>query len=90
MSEQESNATMGVGELSRRLGVSTAALHLWERKGWIYPERTVAGWRLYSELDFLKLKKMLANKAKRRERNKLEAQRKILLELKKLEEELAK
>src|SRR3954451_15312127 len=43
------DATLRIGELARRSGVSTDLLRAWERRyGLLEPTRTAAGYRLYS------------------------------------------
>lgn len=45
-------ALMRIGELGRRVGVSTHALRAWERRyGLLHPTRTPSGYRLYSADD---------------------------------------
>lgn len=36
-------------QAARHLGVSPKALLVWERRGLLSPERTTAGWRVYSD-----------------------------------------
>ncbi|MEK6312242.1 MAG: MerR family DNA-binding transcriptional regulator, partial [Curtobacterium sp.] len=38
---------LSIGEVVRRTGVAASALHFYERKGLIHPERTTGGTRLY-------------------------------------------
>jgi MerR family redox-sensitive transcriptional activator SoxR len=42
------NASMTIGEVARRSGVTTSALRFYEQSGLIHPERTDAGHRRYS------------------------------------------
>src|SRR5690348_12807740 len=43
---------MRIGELARRSGVGVSTLRAWERRfGFLEPERTPSGHRLYSEAD---------------------------------------
>ena len=51
---------MPIGELSRRLGVSTDLLRKWERRyGVLKPGRTIGNQRLYSHLDEARARVML-------------------------------
>lgn len=43
-----SHAHPGASEAARRLGVSTKALRLYEQRGLVTPDRTAAGYRVYS------------------------------------------
>lgn len=48
-----------IGELSRRLGVSDHVLRAWERRyGLLRPVRTAGGFRLYSEADLDRIRRM--------------------------------
>jgi DNA-binding transcriptional MerR regulator len=47
-------------ETSRRLGVSVAALRLYERRGLLRPQRTGAGWRVYGPDELARLHQVLA------------------------------
>ncbi len=50
---------MRIGELSRRVGVSTELLRAWERRyGLLRPERTDGGFRLYSPADERRIRLM--------------------------------
>jgi MerR family transcriptional regulator, light-induced transcriptional regulator len=61
MSEPSPPAVLRIGELSRRLGVSDHALRAWERRyGLLRPVRTAGGFRLYSEADFDRVRRMQA------------------------------
>lgn len=54
-----------IGELSRRLGVSTHVLRAWERRyGLLQPERSSGGYRLYSEDDEHRVRVMQAHLAR--------------------------
>ncbi len=54
-----------IGELSRRLGVSDHALRAWERRyGLLQPTRSSGGFRLYSETDVARVRRMQAHLAK--------------------------
>jgi DNA-binding transcriptional MerR regulator len=53
-----------IGELSRRLGVSDHVLRAWEsRYGLLQPVRSAGGFRLYSEADELRVRRMQAHLA---------------------------
>jgi MerR family transcriptional regulator, light-induced transcriptional regulator len=59
-----SEATLRIGELARRSGVSTDVLRAWERRyGLLEPTRTAAGYRLYSADDEARVRAMGANLA---------------------------
>src|SRR4051812_33239194 len=50
-----------IGELSRRLGVSEHLLRAWERRyGVLRPVRSAGGFRLYSEADLQRIRRMQA------------------------------
>ena len=50
-----------IGELSRRLGVSEHVLRAWERRyGLLQPIRSAGGFRLYSEADLQRIRRMQA------------------------------
>src|SRR5512142_802973 len=54
-----------IGELSRRLGVSDHVLRAWEsRYGLIQPMRSAGGFRLYSEADESRVRRMQAHLAR--------------------------
>ncbi len=56
MSEE---TTLRIGELSRRVGVSPELLRAWERRyGLLTPTRTAGGFRLYSEADVRRVRRM--------------------------------
>lgn len=64
MEPQESLATLRIGELSRRVGVSDHVLRAWEnRYGLLTPIRSAGGFRLYSEDDELRVRLMQARLA---------------------------
>lgn len=51
---------MRIGELGRRVGVSTHALRAWERRyGLLHPTRTPSGYRLYSADDEQRIRDLL-------------------------------
>jgi DNA-binding transcriptional MerR regulator len=53
-----------IGELSRRLGVSDHVLRAWERRyGLLRPIRSAGGFRLYSEADLQRVRRMQAHLA---------------------------
>jgi MerR family transcriptional regulator, light-induced transcriptional regulator len=59
VSEPPPPAVLRIGELSRRLGVSDHVLRAWERRyGLLRPIRTAGGFRLYSEADFDRVRRM--------------------------------
>jgi DNA-binding transcriptional MerR regulator len=52
-------ARLRIGELARRTGVATELLRAWERRyGLFTPERTAGGYRLYSEDDVQRVRRM--------------------------------
>jgi MerR family transcriptional regulator, light-induced transcriptional regulator len=52
-------AVLRIGELSRRLGVSDHVLRAWERRyGLLRPVRSAGGFRLYSEADEARVRRM--------------------------------
>jgi MerR family transcriptional regulator, light-induced transcriptional regulator len=52
-------AQLRIGELARRTGVATELLRAWERRyGLLTPERTSAGYRLYSADDVRRVRRM--------------------------------
>ena len=64
MDTPESSPLLRIGELSRRLGVSDHALRAWEaRYGLLQPVRSAGGFRLYSEADALRVRRMQAHLA---------------------------
>jgi MerR family transcriptional regulator, light-induced transcriptional regulator len=57
-----SPAVLRIGELSRRLGVSDHLLRAWERRyGLLRPVRSTGGFRLYSEADLDRVRRMQAH-----------------------------
>jgi len=61
---EEEPAVLRIGELSRRVGVSEHVLRAWEsRYGLLRPERSKGGYRLYSEDDQIRVKRMRAHLA---------------------------
>ena len=58
--EPASAGHLRIGELSRRVGVSTELLRAWERRyGLLAPMRTAGGFRLYGEQDERRVRRML-------------------------------
>src|SRR6202451_4906464 len=54
-----------IGELSRRVGVSDHVWRAWEsRYGLLRPVRSAGGFRLYSEADALRIRRMQAHLAR--------------------------
>jgi DNA-binding transcriptional MerR regulator/quercetin dioxygenase-like cupin family protein len=47
-----------IGVAARHAGVSTSALRLWERQGLVRPSRSAAGYRLYSDADLARLRRI--------------------------------
>jgi DNA-binding transcriptional MerR regulator len=65
MNRSEGSPALRIGELSRRLGVSDHALRAWEsRYGLLQPARSAGGFRLYSEADELRVRRMQAHLAR--------------------------
>jgi DNA-binding transcriptional MerR regulator len=57
--QPSSPAVLRIGELSRRLGVSDHVLRAWERRyGLLRPVRSAGGFRLYSEADLRRVRRM--------------------------------
>lgn len=55
----ENPGLLRIGELARRAGVSPTLLRAWEsRYGLVRPERTASGYRLYSEADVERVRRM--------------------------------
>ena len=64
MDTPEGPPVLRIGELSRRLGVSAHVLRAWEsRYGLLRPVRSAGGFRLYSEADALRVRRMQAHLA---------------------------
>lgn len=64
MDTPEGAPVLRIGELSRRLGVSDHVLRAWEsRYGLLQPVRSAGGFRLYSEADALRVRRMQAHLA---------------------------
>src|SRR3954447_16767356 len=61
VSESSPPGVLRIGELSRRLGVRDHVLRAGERRyGWLRPVRTAGGFRLYSEADLERVRRMQA------------------------------
>jgi DNA-binding transcriptional MerR regulator len=59
MSILEASPVLRIGELSRRVGVSDHVLRAWERRyGLLRPARSEGGFRLYSETDMRRVRRM--------------------------------
>ena len=64
MDNPEGSPVLRIGELSRRLGVSDHVLRAWEsRYGLLQPVRSAGGFRLYSEADAGRVRRMQAHLA---------------------------
>jgi MerR family transcriptional regulator, light-induced transcriptional regulator len=64
MDTPEGPPVLRIGELSRRLGVSDHVLRAWEsRYGLLQPVRSAGGFRLYSEADARRVRRMQAHLA---------------------------
>jgi MerR family transcriptional regulator, light-induced transcriptional regulator len=65
MDAPDGSPVLRIGELSRRLGVSDHLLRAWEsRYGLLQPVRSAGGFRLYSETDALRVRRMQAHLAR--------------------------
>src|SRR5512142_3559525 len=65
MDTPESPPVLRIGERSRRLGVSGQVLRAWEsRYGLLQPGRSPGGFRLYSEADESRVRRMQAHLAR--------------------------
>ena len=59
MPSPDERPTLRIGELSRRVGVSDHLLRAWEtRYGLLHPVRSSGGYRLYSEADADRVRRM--------------------------------
>ena len=64
MDTPDGSPVLRIGELSRRLGVSDHVLRAWEsRYGLLQPVRSAGGFRLYSEADESRVRRMQAHLA---------------------------
>jgi DNA-binding transcriptional MerR regulator len=64
MDQQTSSAVLRIGELGRRVGVSEHVLRAWERRyGLLRPVRSPGGYRLYSDADERRIRRMQAHLA---------------------------
>jgi DNA-binding transcriptional MerR regulator len=62
---ETADGLLRIGELSRRLGVSDHVLRAWERRyGLLQPVRSAGGFRLYSEEDESRVRRMQAHLAR--------------------------
>src|SRR6059036_1246999 len=62
MTTPDERPTLRIGELSRRVGVSDHLLRAWEtRYGLLHPTRSDGGYRLYSEADADRIRRMQAH-----------------------------
>jgi DNA-binding transcriptional MerR regulator len=65
MASFEGPPMLRIGELGRRLGISVHVLRAWEsRYGLLQPLRSAGGFRLYSEADVLRVRRMQAHLAR--------------------------
>jgi MerR family transcriptional regulator, light-induced transcriptional regulator len=65
MDTPDGSPVLRIGELSRRVGVSDHVLRAWEsRYGLLQPVRSAGGFRLYSEADTLRVRRMQAHLAR--------------------------
>src|SRR5947209_9405808 len=64
MARADERPTWRIGELSRRVGVSDHLLRAWEtRYGLLHPSRSSGGYRLYSQADADRIRRMQAHLA---------------------------
>src|SRR3954453_2642495 len=64
MTAPDERATLRIGELSRRVGVTDHLLRAWEtRYGLLHPSRSAGGYRLYSEADADRIRRMQSHLA---------------------------
>ena len=64
MDQQAPAAMVRIGELGRRVGVSDHVLRAWERRyGLLRPVRSPGGYRLYSDADERRVRRMQAHLA---------------------------
>src|SRR5674476_1657649 len=64
MDTERASAELRIGELSRRVGVSEHVLRAWEtRYGLLSPARSTGGFRLYSEDDENRVRRMQSHLA---------------------------
>ena len=65
MDTPDGSPVLRIGELSRRAGVTHHVLRAWEsRYGLLQPVRSAGGFRLYSEADALRVRRMQAHLAR--------------------------
>jgi DNA-binding transcriptional MerR regulator len=59
MTPPDERPSLRIGELSRRVGLSDHVLRAWEtRYGLLHPSRSAGGYRLYSEADAERIRRM--------------------------------
>lgn len=58
MATKEGSVGFSIGEVSRSVGLAPQTLRLWEREQLVRPERTKRGYRVYSESDVERLRKI--------------------------------
>ncbi len=64
MDQETPSARVRIGELGRRVGVSDHVLRAWERRyGLLRPVRSPGGYRLYSDADERRIRRMQAHLA---------------------------
>ncbi len=55
---EDGSVGFSIGEVSRAVGLAPQTLRLWERERLISPRRTGRGYRVYSEPDVRRLRKI--------------------------------
>lgn len=58
MATREGSVGFSIGEVARSIGLASQTLRLWEREQLVKPERTERGYRVYSEYDVNRLRKI--------------------------------
>jgi DNA-binding transcriptional MerR regulator/mannose-6-phosphate isomerase-like protein (cupin superfamily) len=56
--DDSGNARHQIGAAAAHVGVSTSVLRLWERQGLVRPSRSASGYRLYSDADLRRLRRI--------------------------------
>jgi DNA-binding transcriptional MerR regulator/mannose-6-phosphate isomerase-like protein (cupin superfamily) len=56
---RDAGASLRISEVAQRVGISSSALRAWEALGLVAPQRTLSGYRLYSEADVRVLKRAI-------------------------------
>ena len=56
---RDAGSSLRIGEVARRVGISSSALRAWEALGLVVPQRTRSRYRLYSEMDVRLLKRAI-------------------------------